>query len=130
MLTCLFYTCYDRHLIHICYVGHCSDTHDLIGYLILLLTALNIVLLYFVCYFCLILVYIFIICVHVICTCTFPFSYTLIGSLPDHLEFARSDIGCFISFQVFVEIVCFTRTRSFSLLDLVFLSSFVSLWFL
>ena len=45
-----------------------------------------------------------------------PFSYTFMGSLSEDSGFARSDIGYFIFFyQVFVEIVCFMRTRSFSL---------------
>ena len=62
-------------LIHIAILDT-HDTHDLIGHLILLLTALITVHLCFVCYFSFIPVYIILICSHVICTCTFPFILT------------------------------------------------------
>ena len=52
-----------------------------------------------------------------ICTSTFPFSYTLIGSLSDYPRFVRSDWMLSSIDQVFVEIVRFAGTQSFFLFD-------------
>ena len=46
-----------------------------------------------------------------------PFPYTLIGSFSDDLGFAYPDWMLSIIDQVFIKIVCFVRTQSFSLFD-------------
>jgi len=62
---CLLYTCM------LCWTP--DGTYDLIVHLTIVLTDFIIVHLYLACYFSLIPVYIFIVCLHVICTCFFPF---------------------------------------------------------
>jgi len=57
-----------------------NDIHDLIVHLTIALTDFITAHLCFACYFNLISVYIIIICSHIVCTCTFFYFYTLIGS--------------------------------------------------
>ena len=113
--------------IHLIYIDY--DRHMTCGHLILLLTA------FITVHFCLHIILVlfqFIVsftCSHVICTRTFSFTlHAHWVTLPDDLGFARPDVGCFISL-----IRCSLRSYALQglgvspFLDLVFLSSFLSL---
>ena len=90
-----------------------DDTHDLIEHLILLLTTLITVHLSFVCYFCLIPVYIFIICSHNICMCTFPFILThLLGVLTPWILHIQVHVYSILLIRYLKRITHFTRSRS------------------
>jgi len=57
-------------------------------------------------------------CAHCLHARALLFTHTLTRSLSDDPGFARPDIGCFVSIvQVFVEIVRFAKSWSFSLFD-------------
>ena len=82
----------------------------------------------FAYFYSLILVYSFILYAYILYACAFSLLfYTLIGSLSDDSEFARSDVECFYFMdQVFDETVDVARSWSFPPPILVFLSFFYS----
>ena len=121
--------------IHLIYIDY--DRHMTCGHLILLLTA------FITVHFCLHIISVlfqFIVsftCSHVICTCTFSFTLHAHWVTSWRSWICTSRCWMFYFFdQVFVEIVCFTRTRSFSLfgssilvflfIPVVFIVSFIS----
>jgi len=100
--------------IHLIYIGY--DRHVTCGHLILLLTAFITVHL---CLYIISVLFQFIVsftCSHVICTCTFSFTLHAHWVTSWRSWICTSRCWMFYFFdQAFVEIVCFTRTQSFSL---------------